>query len=261
MMTVVANGEQQVGTLAAAEVASALAKQPAAAIGVATGSSPLSLYRSLANLVRAGRLDMSGRTAFALDEYVGLPPEHPESYHSVIARNVTRPLRLVPENVHVPTGTTQDLAAAARAYEQAVRSFPTRVQIIGIGSNGHIGFNEPGSQRSSQTRVVALSDETRAANSRFFPDLATVPTHAVTQGISTILHASTIVLVAHGATKAAAIAAALEGAESEAVPASLLQSHHDVRVFLDRAAAQRLRNHSPHTIPNRPPSNPKAEQR
>lgn len=240
MRVTTASSAEEAGALAAVEVAAALAADPDAVLGVATGSSPGALYRALARDVAAGRLDLARRPAYALDEYVGLASEHPESYRSVVERDVTVPLRLDPARVHVPDGTAVDLDAAAADYERAVRAHERRVQVIGIGANGHIGFNEPGSSWDSRTRVVELAADTRAANSRFFPSLDDVPTHAVTQGISTILTATTIVLVAHGTAKAEAVAAAVHGLEDPALPASALQRHPDVRLFLDTDAAHLL---------------------
>ncbi|MGZ0068733.1 glucosamine-6-phosphate deaminase [Microbacterium arborescens] len=229
------------GAAAAHAVASAADDHPDLVLGVATGSSPQPLYRSLAILVRAG-LDLSSATAFALDEYVGLAPGHPESYHSVIAREVTAPLHLDPARVHVPDGAAADAGAAAEAYERAIaRAGGVDLQILGIGTNGHIGFNEPGSAADSRTRVVELAAQTIADNSRFFLDPAEpVPTHALTQGVGTILEARRIVLVATGGHKADAVARAVEGPVTAAVPASFLQQHPDVTLFLDGAAASRL---------------------
>ncbi|MDF2580539.1 MAG: nagB [Microbacterium sp.] len=229
------------GASAAHAVASAADHRPDLVLGVATGSSPQPLYRSLAILVRAG-LDLSSATAFALDEYAGLAPEHPQSYHSVIARDVTAPLRLDPDSVHVPDGAAADADAAAEAYERAItRAGGVDLQILGIGTNGHIGFNEPGSPADSRTRIVDLTARTIADNSRFFPDPAEpVPTRALTQGVGTILAARRIVLVATGEHKAEAVARAVAGPVTAAVPASFLQRHPDVTFFLDETAASRL---------------------
>lgn len=229
------------GAAAADLVATAADHRPGLVLGVATGSSPQPLYRSLAILVRAG-LDLSSATAFALDEYVGLDPDHPESYHAVIAREVTAPLGLDPSRVHVPAGSAADVEAAALAYERSIAAAGgVDLQILGIGTNGHIGFNEPGSSDRSRTRVVDLAPQTIADNSRFFPDPARpVPTRALTQGVGTILEARRIVLVATGAHKADAVARAVAGPVGADVPASFLQRHPDVTLVLDEAAASRL---------------------
>ena len=207
-------------------------------LGVATGSSPLPVYRSLAERWIP---QFSTLSAFALDEYVGLPYEHPESYHSVIRREVTDPLRLDPSRVHVPDGLASDLAKASSEYENSIRvAGGIDLQILGIGSTGHIGFNEPMSSLSSRTRATTLAPQTRADNARFFARAEDVPLHCVTQGLGTIREARQILLVAHGEAKASAIARAIEGPVSSACPASVLQLHDDVTVVLDRAAASRL---------------------
>jgi glucosamine-6-phosphate deaminase len=217
-----------------------------AVIGLATGSSPLGLYRELGRAVADGRADFSRAHGFALDEYVGLPPGHPEGYREVLLREVCGVIGLAPERLSVPDGSGTDvpaLMAAARAYEERIRSLGgVDVQVLGIGANGHLGFNEPGSALTSRTRVKRLSDRTRRDNARFFQGLDDVPTHCVTQGLGTILDARRLVLVATGDAKADAVAAALEGSFTASVPASVLQWHPDTVVCLDEAAAAALRN-------------------
>jgi glucosamine-6-phosphate deaminase len=215
-------------------------------LGLATGSSPLGLYRELGRAVAEGRADFSTAHGFALDEYVGLPPGHPEGYRQVLLREVCGVIGLQPERLAVPDGSGGDLAtlvAAAAAYETRIRELGgVDVQVLGIGANGHVGFNEPGSALSSRTRVKRLSDRTRRDNARFFTGLDDVPTHCVTQGLGTILAARRLVLVATGDAKAEAVAAALEGPLTASVPASVLQWHADTVVCLDEAAAAGLRN-------------------
>src|SRR5829696_1894057 len=215
-------------------------------IGLATGSSPLGLYAELAAAVRSGRLDIGGARGFALDEYVGLTSGHPQSYREVLLREVWVPLGLAPDRLHVPDGSGADeheLAAGAVEYERLIRAAGgVDVQILGIGANGHLGFNEPGSALSSRTRVKRLSDRTRHDNARFFDGIDDVPTHCVTQGLGTVLDARRLVLVASGPVKAAAVAAALEGPLSASCPASVIQWHADATVVLDEPAASSLRN-------------------
>ena len=216
-------------------------------LGLATGSSPLGLYAELARAVAAGHLDLTSARGFALDEYVGLPAGHPESYREVLLREVCRPLGLPPERLAVPDGsgaTERELAAAAVAYERAIAAAGgVDVQILGIGANGHLGFNEPGSSLASRTRVKRLSDRTRHDNARFFGgDVDAVPTHCVTQGLGTVLDARRLVLVASGSAKAAAVAAAVEGPLSASCPGSVIQWHAEAFVVLDEAAAAGLRN-------------------
>lgn len=231
-----------VGENASALVAKLLREAgPEAVLGVATGSTPLGLYEGLARLVRAGELDLSRASAFALDEYVGLREGHPESYREVVRRTVTEQLAMDPARVHVPDGLAADLPAACASYEQAIaEAGGVDVQILGVGANGHIGFNEPGTSLASRTRVEVLTDGTRADNARFFDSPAEVPVHALTQGIGTILDARHLVLLATGAHKAGAVASVVEGPIGARWPGSVLQAHPHVTVVVDEPAASRL---------------------
>jgi glucosamine-6-phosphate deaminase len=240
MRVVVLPTPAEVGEAAAAEIAAVVAERPDAVLGLATGDSPLGAYTALARRVERGELDLSRASGFALDEYVGLDPADPRSYRTVIDRTVTAPLRMRPAAVRVPDGAAADLAAAAEEYERAIEESGVDIQVLGIGANGHIGFNEPGSAFATHTRVVELSERTRRDNARFFPALADVPTHAVTQGLGTIMRARRIVLVALGERKAEAVRAAVEGPLSVECPASVLQTHPDTVLVLDEAAAARL---------------------
>lgn len=205
------------------------------ALGVATGSSPSGLYRELAVAVAREPGLFADVRAVALDEYVGLSPEDPRSYRATVRKEVVEPLGLDPERVRVPS------ERSAEEYDETVaREGGVDLQILGIGSNGHIAFNEPGSPHDSATRIVALTEATRRDNARFFDSVAQVPTHAVTQGIGTVLRARRLLLIAQGAGKAAAVAAALEGPVTEDLPGSALQRHGDVTVVLDREAASLL---------------------
>ncbi|QJU55756.1 glucosamine-6-phosphate deaminase [Herbiconiux sp. KACC 21604] len=221
---------------AAATIAALAARGGLRVLGVATGSSPTPVYRALARRRdELPELQFPDLTLFALDEYLGLPPGHPESYRSVVERDAAGPLGISPDRVHLPSG------ADPAAYDLAIaRHGGVDVQILGIGRNGHIGFNEPGSSFDSRTRVVDLDPSTRLANARFFSGVDEVPSQAVTQGIGTILEARILMLFAFGAEKAEAVAAALEGPVTERVPASALRAHPDVHWVLDDAAASRL---------------------
>jgi len=227
---------------AGAEVAAAIRDNPRLVLGVATGSSPLGIYEYVRREIRENGLDVSGITCFALDEYVGLPVDHPESYHSVVAATVARPWGLREDQVNVPAGDTGHPRRAALDYEEAIRAAGgVGLQIVGIGGNGHIGFNEPGSSLGSRTRVKTLHPRTREDNARFFDgDMSAVPIHCVTQGIGTILDAGRVVMIASGSSKADAVSRMVEGAVSSACPASALQLHPHVSVFIDDAAAQEL---------------------
>jgi glucosamine-6-phosphate deaminase len=214
-----------------------------AVLGLATGSSPLPAYRELIRRHRREGLSFARASAFLLDEYIGLPDGHPQAYREVIRRELTDHLDIDPAAVRGPDGVHPDPVKAAAEYEQALRAGgPVAVQLLGIGSNGHIGFNEPGSSLRSQTRVVTLTEQTRRDNARFFRSLAAVPRRVITQGLDTICRAEQLVLIASGTPKAAAVAAAVEGPLSASCPASVLQWHPRATVVLDEAAAAQLRH-------------------
>lgn len=225
------------GALVARHIATQVRAKPEFTIGVATGSTPLPVYAALAR-ERAAGLDFSDMTAFALDEYVGLPRQHPESYHSVIQREVTEPLGLDPSRVHVPDGDEAEVDTAGERYEAELAEHGgVDLQLLGIGTDGHVGFNEPGSSLASSTRIKTLTAQTRADNARFFDAPEQVPTHCITQGIGTILRAGHLVLLAFGAGKADAISQAVEGPVTASLPGSCLQLHAHVTVVVDEAAA------------------------
>jgi len=225
-----------VGALAADLLASVVRERPDAVLGLATGSTPLTTYRALAAL----GLDLSAVRGFALDEYVGLPTGHPQSYRAVIDREAVQPLGLTPSLVAVPGG--DPIETAGEDYERRlVDAGGVDVQILGIGRTGHIGFNEPGSSFASTTRVKTLTEATRRDNARFFDGPDEVPRHCITQGLGTILRARHLVLLAFGAAKAEAVAAAVEGPVTASCPGSAIQLHPRVSVLLDEPAASALR--------------------
>lgn len=228
------------GELVAAHIAGRVAQHPGFTLGVATGSTPLPVYQVLRAQADAG-VDFSEMAAFALDEYVGLPQGHPESYRAVVDREVSVPLGLKPENVHVPDGSLAGIETAGERYEEALEAHGgVDLQLLGIGATGHLGFNEPGSSFGSLTRVKTLTERTRIDNARFFASLDEVPIHCVTQGLGTILRARHLVLLAFGEGKAAAVAAAVEGPLTASMPGSAIQLHAHVTVVLDEAAARGL---------------------
>ncbi|WP_285036836.1 glucosamine-6-phosphate deaminase [Plantibacter sp. ME-Dv--P-095] len=229
------------GELVAEAVVALISGRPDVVLGLATGSTPVPVYAALAERTRG--LDLSQVRGFALDEYVGLPAGHPESYRSVITREVVEPLGLVPERIHVPNGATETIQHAGADYEAALEAAGgVDLQILGIGTDGHIGFNEPGSSFASLTRVKTLTEQTRRDNARFFDSIDDVPMHCITQGLGTILRARHLVLLAFGAGKAAAIAAALEGPLSASLPGSAVQLHPRATVVIDEAAASELQH-------------------
>lgn len=245
MEVVILDDEEQVGRVGADAVAQHVARDPGTVLGLATGSSPLRVYRELADRVRRGELSLAGCTGFLLDEYVGLPADHPESYRAVIQRELVDHVDLDPARVHGPDGLAQDVPAACASYEWAIsQAGGVDVQLLGIGSDGHVAFNEPGSSLASRTRIKTLTAQTRRDNARFFGgDVDQVPRHCLTQGIGTILEARHLVLIALGEGKAEAVHQLVEGAVSALWPATALQLHPHVTVVLDQAAASRLLLH------------------
>jgi glucosamine-6-phosphate deaminase len=235
---VIVESAEAAGELAAGAIAALVAEKPDAVLGLATGSTPLTTWSALA----ARHLDLSRVRGFALDEYVGLEPGHPESYRAVITREVVEPLGLTPELVSVPEGFDPSGAVDAGArYEAAIAAAGgVDLQVLGIGRTGHIGFNEPGSSFASRTRVKTLTEQTRRDNARFFDSVDDVPMHCVTQGLGTILEARHLVLLAFGEAKAEAVAGAVEGPVTASVPGSAVQLHPHVSVIVDEAAASRL---------------------
>lgn len=242
MEVIILRDAHEVGQVGADVIAQHVRANPATVLGLATGSSPLSVYQEVAQRVQTGQLSLSGCRAFMLDEYVGLPTGHPESYASVVHRDFLDHVDLTPANVHLPDGSSEDVQAACHDYEQRISDVGgVDVQLLGIGSDGHLAFNEPGSSLGSRTRVKTLHEQTRRDNARFFGgDLAAVPRYALTQGIGTILDARHLVLLALGAGKAEAVHHMVEGAVSARWPASALQLHQHVTVLLDQGAASRL---------------------
>ncbi|GAA1491398.1 glucosamine-6-phosphate deaminase [Brachybacterium sacelli] len=210
-------------------------------LGLATGSSPVPAYTELIRRHREEGLSFAGVRAFLLDEYVGLPPGHEQSYHRFIRENFTSHVDIDDSAVLSPDGSAADPAAEAAAYDRRItEAGGVDLQILGIGSNGHIAFNEPGSSLASRTRVVGLTRRTIADNARFFENSEDVPVRALSQGLGTIREARRIVLTATGEGKAEAVAQLAEGAISARWPATSLQLHPDVTVVVDEAAASRL---------------------
>ena len=247
-----------------AEEASALAarifgvlvrSKPAAVLGLATGSTPLGLYSELIRLHREEGLDFSKVTTFNLDEYLGLGPEHPASYHHFMWEHLFRHINIRPENTNLPDGQARDVATSCAVYEERIRAAGgIDLQVLGIGGDGHIGFNEPGSSLASRTRIKTLTERTRADNAPFFGPDEEVPYHVITMGIGTILEAREVLLLGFGARKAEALSAAIEGPVSPMVPASALHFHPRTRALLDEAAAVRLQRGSyyRHVFANKP---------
>lgn len=210
-------------------------------LGLATGSSPVGLYKKMiADHNSAGTSYDRVRT-WNLDEYIGISHEHDQSYWTFMHENLFNGIGIPAANVHVPVGDAEDEEEQCRLYEESMKDITVDLQILGIGANGHIGFNEPGTPFDSLTHIVDLTEQTREDNKRFFnDDLSQVPARAITMGLATIMRSRKIVLIATGEHKAQAIRGIVEGEISPACPASILRNHSDVTVIVDRSAAQLL---------------------
>ena len=242
MEVVICRDYDQMSRRAAQVVADVVRRKPKAVLGFATGSSPVGLYRELIRMHREEGLDFSKVTTFNLDEYVGLAPDHPQSYRRFMNENLFDHLNVPKKNTHVPPGTADDVEAACAAYEKRIGAKGgIDVQVLGIGSDGHVAFNEPGSSLGSRTRRVTLTKQTLDDNARFFARKKDVPIHAISMGVGTILEARRLVMVASGKNKAAALAAAVEGPITSMITASALQLHPDAIVFVTKDAAGRLK--------------------
>ncbi|WP_167108295.1 glucosamine-6-phosphate deaminase [Mycobacterium sp. DL592] len=242
MEVIITEDAGQIGVLAADAIEALLVGKPAAVLGLATGSSPLAIYDELTARYDAGRISFRQARGFTLDEYVGLPADHPERYRNVIDSVFVSRVDFAPGAVDGPDGLAADIPASCAAYEAAIRAAGgVDLQILGIGTDGHIGFNEPGSSLASRTRIKTLTRQTRIDNARFFGgNVDLVPTHCLTQGLGTISEARHVILVATGRAKAEAVHQLVEGPVSAMWPATILQHHPHVTVLLDGSAARRL---------------------
>lgn len=233
---------EEMSRAAAQEVARLLNTKPNAVLGMATGSTPLGLYQELVRMHREEGLDFSQVTTFNLDEYVGLAPNHPQSYHYFMHENFFKHVNIAKQNIYIPSGSTSNYPAFCAWYEQRIEECGgIDIQILGIGSDGHVAFNEPGSSLTSRTRLKTLAKQTIDDNARFFERAEDVPIYAITMGVGTILEARQLVLLANGDNKAWAVAAAVEGPVTGMVTASALQMHPSAKVFLDDPAAAQLK--------------------
>jgi glucosamine-6-phosphate deaminase len=233
---------EEMSKAAAQEVVDVLNAKPNAVLGMATGSTPLGVYQELVKMHRRGEVDFSHVTTFNLDEYVGLPITHEQSYHRFMHENFFRHINIPAQNIHIPSGTTTNYRAFCDWYEKRiVECGGIDLQIVGIGSDGHIAFNEPGSSLSSRTRLKTLAKQTIDDNARFFERREDVPIYAITMGVGTIMEARQILLLANGEKKADAVAAAVEGSVTAMITASALQMHPNTKAFLDESAASKLK--------------------
>ncbi len=233
---------EDMSRVAAEVVVEVLNTKPNAVLGMATGSTPLGLYQELVRLHKEEQLDFSRVTTFNLDEYVGLGIKHPQSYHYFMHEHFFKHVNIPAHNINIPSGTTSNYPAFCEWYEQRiVECGGIDLQILGIGSDGHIAFNEPASSMTSRTRLKTLSKQTIDDNARFFENRDDVPVYAITMGVGTILDARKLLLVASGKQKAEAVALAVEGPVTSMITASALQLHRDAKVIVDAEAARKLK--------------------
>ena len=232
---------EEVGKLAADQFQAVIAAKPACVIGLATGSTPLPLYRELIAREKRGEIDFSRVRSANLDEYKGMAPDHPQSYRRFMQENLFNHISIKPENTMVPDGLAEDVDAMCAAYERRIEDWGgVDCQLLGIGHDGHIGFNEPCDHFPKMTHEVELTPMTREANKRFFDSIDEVPTAAFTMGIGTVMAAKKIVMMITGADKAEILNKAFFGPVTPEVPASILQFHPDVTLIVDEAAAAGL---------------------
>jgi len=242
MEVIIQSTPEQSSRLAASYVAKTIRLKPRAVLGLATGDTPAMLYAELARKHKDEGLDFDQVVTFNLDEYIGLSPEHPCSYHYFMNQKLFNHINVKRHSIHVPNGLADNVPAECLRYESdIVESGGIDLQILGIGGDGHIGFNEPTSSFGSRTRNKTLTMQTRKDNARFFDSIDEVPTECITMGIGTILESRLILFLAFGERKADIVAQAIEGPLTSMVPASVLQLHPDVKIFLDEASASKLK--------------------
>ncbi|WP_422445094.1 glucosamine-6-phosphate deaminase [Thermoanaerobacterium sp. DL9XJH110] len=243
MQLIIEKSFSDMSSRAAGIIAGEIIKKPDLVLGLATGSTPLGTYRELIRMHREEGLDFSGVVTFNLDEYYGLSPDNPQSYHYYMYENFFKHINIKPENIHIPDGMAEDVEAHCRKYDEEIARYGgIDLQLLGIGRNGHIGFNEPGDELLTVTHLTELTQDTIRANSRFFNSIEEVPKKAITMGLGTIMQAKKILLLASGENKARIMAELLgEEAVSTKVPASFLLLHQDVTVIIDEEAAKLLK--------------------
>lgn len=245
MEVIIAKNSAEGSSIAARLVANLVRRKPNAVLGLATGATPLLLYQELVRLHREEGLDFGGVTTFNLDEYVGLPPSHSGSYYSYMKKNLLDHINVPPQGINVPDGLTADIPKFCGEYEARIKKAGgIDLQVLGIGADGHIGFNEPTSSLASRTRIKTLTVETLRDNGADFGGVANAPHHVITMGIGTILESRVCLLMAFGEKKAGVVALAVEGPLTSMVPASALQLHPSAKFILDEAAAAGLEKRS-----------------
>ena len=242
MEVIICKTKEEASRLAADMIAGLVKKTPKCVLGLATGSTPVEMYKCLAADVKAKKISFKSVKSWNLDEYWGLPGTHDQSYRYFMDKNLFDHIDIDKKNTHVLNGLAKDWKKEVKAYEAAIKKAGgIDLQVLGIGSDGHIAFNEPGSSLASRTRLVSLTPQTIKDNARFFKKAADVPKYALSMGVGTIMESKTVVLLAFGANKADAVKGAVEGGISQFCTASALQMHKDAWFFCDEAAASKLK--------------------
>lgn len=243
MKLIIVDDYKQASIKAANYIASQLLLKPNSVIGLATGSTSIGIYKELIRMYKNDEVDFSQATTFNLDEYYGLDPKNPNSYTYFMYKNLFNSINLKKQNINIPNGLAKDIEKECIKYEDKIRkSGDVDLQILGIGRNGHIGFNEPDVKFEALTHLVKLEKDTIDANSRFFNSISEVPTKAISMGIKTIMRAKKIVLIAEGQCKARVIERMVNGNIVTELPASILQLHTDTTIILDREAGKYVKN-------------------
>jgi len=242
MQVIIKENYDEMSLEAAKIIRDAIHLKPNLVLGLATGSTPIGTYKELIRMYKSGELDFSKAVTFNLDEYVSLPPTHKQSYHYFMHYNLFDHININPANVHVPSGIAKDFGRYCQWYEDEIESYGgIDVQVLGIGSDGHIGFNEPGTSLVSRTQIVTLTEETIEDNKRFFERKEDVPRFAITMGVGTIMEAKHCLLLANGEKKADPVAGLVEGPITAQLTASVLQMHPNATVIVDKPAASKLK--------------------
>ena len=236
MQVIKVKNYEELSKVAADIIADLIKAKPDCTLGLATGSSPIGLYQNLIKMYEKGEISFKDVKTYNLDEYCQLPKSHPESYYSFMHRNLFYHVDIKEENVHIPNSEGNDLQKLCDEYNDLLHKASIDLQLLGIGANGHIGFNEPGTSFDQETFVVKLTDKTRQDNKRFFNSIDEVPTYAMTMGIKNIMQAKKVLLVASGANKQEAVKKLLSGEVTESCPATILNRHKDAIIIVDEAA-------------------------
>ncbi|MBX9136987.1 MULTISPECIES: glucosamine-6-phosphate deaminase [unclassified Clostridium] len=239
----VVNSYEELSKVAASEFSKVIKEKPNAILGLATGGSPIGMYKELIKMYENKELDFSKITTVNLDEYIGLNPEHSQSYRYFMNDNLFNHINIDVANTFVPNGLAKDLEVECKEYDKRIIELGgIDIQLLGVGNNGHIAFNEPDEHLSAGTHVISLTENTIEANARFFDNIDDVPRTAITMGVGGIMKAKKIILIASGESKAEAIKGLFSGKITTENPASMLQMHRDVTVIVDKEAAKLIEN-------------------